>query len=169
MSRSRSFEVYLKPGIEEDDQVYDIWSSLRGRGRPQDVFRRALRLGLRAMAEAGELPRAALEIFDPDLLGAPSPMRALLARGARGQGRAPAAPRERRAAEPAPRAETRRAEPEAAPAEAPVAPARAPEPAQAAREAARPVQASQPAQPPAALAAEPPAAPAPKGRLGRIM
>jgi hypothetical protein len=83
MSRARSVEIYLKEGIEEDDQVHEIWAALRGRGRPQSVFRRALRLGLRAMAETGELPRAAMEALDPEILGPIGPAAALLMRGAR--------------------------------------------------------------------------------------
>lgn len=83
MSRARSVEIYLKPGIEEDDQVHEVWTALRGRARPQDVFRRALRLGIRAMAEAGELPRSAIEALDPDFLTAPGSARALLTRGRR--------------------------------------------------------------------------------------
>lgn len=69
MARARSVEIYLKCGIQEDDQVHAIWASLRGRARPQDIFRRALRLGLQAMAQAGELPRVALESTDMDLPG----------------------------------------------------------------------------------------------------
>jgi hypothetical protein len=81
MARARSVEIYLKPGIDEDDQVYEIWSALRARGRPQDTFRRAIRLGLMAMAQANELARAGLEVLDPDLLGAPATVSVPLARG----------------------------------------------------------------------------------------
>ncbi len=62
MKRARSVDIYLKPGIDEDDQTYAVWQALRARGRPQDVFRRAIRLGLLVMADAGELPRAAREV-----------------------------------------------------------------------------------------------------------
>jgi hypothetical protein len=156
MSRARSVEIYLKEGIEEDDQVHEIWAALRGRGRPQAVFRRALRLGLKAMAEASELPRAAMEALDPDILGPTGPAAALLMRGAR-------AKRERgeeAAANPGRRAAPRRQpNPEAGP-EA-VAPAeRAAVPAQP--------QARQPEPPPAVV---PPADGdgAPRRKLGRMM
>jgi len=73
MARNRSIVIYLKPGIEEDDQIYDVWVALKDRGRPQDVFRRMLREGLKAMVESGELPRVALAKVDTSLLG-PVPM-----------------------------------------------------------------------------------------------
>ncbi|MFC4236433.1 hypothetical protein ACFOY8_14605 [Thalassospira xianhensis] len=68
MSRSRSIEIYLKPGVEEDDQIYAVWEALRERGRPQDIFRRMLRAGLRAMVDTGELPRVALGELEVDIL-----------------------------------------------------------------------------------------------------
>jgi hypothetical protein len=81
MARARSVEIYLKPGIDEDDQVFEIWSALRSRGRPQDTFRRAIRLGLLSMAQGGELARAGLEVLDPDLLGTPAPAKEPVRRG----------------------------------------------------------------------------------------
>ena len=71
-------DIYLKEGIDEDDQVFAVWEALRGRGRPQDVFRRALREGIRVLALSGELPRAAFEGLDPILLGAVPPAHAMM-------------------------------------------------------------------------------------------
>ena len=89
--RSRAIDLYLKAGIEEDDLVFAIWTALHGTGRPQDVFRRALRIGLRMLAETGELPRAALQQAESGLLGPPAPAMAFLLRGMAAAARAPAA------------------------------------------------------------------------------
>jgi len=89
--RSRAIDIYLKAGIEEDDLVFAIWTALHGTGRPQDVFRRALRIGLRMLAETGELPRAALQQAESGLLGPPAPAMAFLLRGMAAAARAPAA------------------------------------------------------------------------------
>ena len=83
-TRSRSIEIYLKEGVEEDDLIFGVWSALRGRGRPQDVFRRILRHGIRAMLETGELPRAAIDVLDPELLS-PLPLAHALARAQAGR------------------------------------------------------------------------------------
>lgn len=72
MPRNRSIGIYLKPGIEEDDQIYEVWQSLTLRGRPQEVFRRLILLGLRAAVEKGELPLAAMQVLDTNIL-APGP------------------------------------------------------------------------------------------------
>ena len=68
-SRPRSIEIYLKEGLEDDDQIFEIWNLLRRKGRPQDSFRRALKLGLHAMLESGELPRSIRQVADPEILG----------------------------------------------------------------------------------------------------
>jgi hypothetical protein len=157
LARARSIEVYLKPGIEEDDQVHEIWKACRGRARPQDVFRRAIRLGLRAMAEAGELPRAALEAIDPDLLGPPGPARALLARGLKA--------RIRPTPEPAPRPQQDEAPIQTAP-ETPVSPVSQ---TQVLTPAATPSAPAPLSRKPALSPLPEPAAEPRKPKLGRIM
>jgi hypothetical protein len=67
VSRARSIEIYLKPGVEEDDRLHDTWEMLRDCARPQDVFRRALRRGLLTMAQTGELPVKIVEAMYPGL------------------------------------------------------------------------------------------------------
>lgn len=56
MPRAKSIQIYLKPGIEEDDLLLELWKLCRARSRPQVVFRRMLREGLRAMIADGEMP-----------------------------------------------------------------------------------------------------------------
>lgn len=48
MARPRSVEIYLQEGVPEDDYIHDISRMLvsQGRGRRQDIFRRALMIGL---------------------------------------------------------------------------------------------------------------------------
>ena len=62
--RSRSIEIYLKPGIAEDDLIHAIWRSASAQGRPQDLFRRLILLGLKASYASGDLPRAAASVLD---------------------------------------------------------------------------------------------------------
>lgn len=61
MKRSRHIQIYLKPGIREDDLMLRIWESCRRNDRPQDVFRAMLRNGMRAMVQSGEMPYAVVE------------------------------------------------------------------------------------------------------------
>lgn len=63
MSRKRSIEIYLKEGVEEDDTIFAVWQSLKGR-RPQELFRRVLKYGLIGCIERGELPKVALAEID---------------------------------------------------------------------------------------------------------
>lgn len=53
----RSIEIYLKPGIQNDDRIFAIWKILQSHGRSQDVFRRALLKGLSGLQD--ELPEDA--------------------------------------------------------------------------------------------------------------
>ncbi len=57
MARGRSVEIYLKPGIEEDDLIHEVWREASLTGRPQDLFRRILLTGIRSLYESGDLPR----------------------------------------------------------------------------------------------------------------
>jgi hypothetical protein len=61
MKRSRHIQIYLKPGIREDDQMLSIWEACKRYDRPQDVFRAMLRAGMRAMVQSGEMPFAVVE------------------------------------------------------------------------------------------------------------
>lgn len=61
MKRSRHIQIYLKPGIREDDLMLAIWESCKRFDRPQDVFRAMLRNGMRAMVQSGEMPYAVVE------------------------------------------------------------------------------------------------------------
>lgn len=61
MSRVKSLQIYMKPGVEEDDLMLRIWDECRRRDRPQDVFRRMLRAGMRSMVENGEMPQAIVD------------------------------------------------------------------------------------------------------------
>lgn len=78
MPRTRAIDLYLKPGIEEDDRIHTIWLGLRDCGRPQEVLRRAMMLGLRSMAASGELPHSiALLVAGPDGAALPLSARSL--------------------------------------------------------------------------------------------
>lgn len=57
MPRARAIQIYLKPGIEEDDVLLDLWELCKTRSRPQVVFRRMLQAGLKTLMENGELPK----------------------------------------------------------------------------------------------------------------
>jgi hypothetical protein len=80
MAKNRSIEIYLKSGIEEDDQIYEVWQSLSMRGRPQEIFRRLILLGLRSAVEKGELPLAAMQVIDTNIL-VPSPIHSFFRQG----------------------------------------------------------------------------------------
>lgn len=68
LGRSRSLQIYLKPGIKEDDLMLRVWESCRRHDRPQDVFRSMLRAGLMAMLESGEMPESVIEDCGLDTL-----------------------------------------------------------------------------------------------------
>lgn len=59
--RSRSLQIYMKPGIKEDDLMLKVWDACKKHERPQDVFRSMLRAGLLAMLETGEMPDSVIE------------------------------------------------------------------------------------------------------------
>jgi hypothetical protein len=58
MPRAKPIHIYLKPGIEDDELLMSVWEECKLRDRPQDVFRRLLKAGLRSMVENGEMPRS---------------------------------------------------------------------------------------------------------------
>jgi hypothetical protein len=62
--RNRSVEIYLKSGIDDDDRIFSVYSALRTKGRPQDLFRRALCLGLALLREKGDMSEPARIAYD---------------------------------------------------------------------------------------------------------
>ncbi|GJD87867.1 hypothetical protein BHAOGJBA_1373 [Methylobacterium hispanicum] len=49
-------QIYALPGVPAEKLLIDVWQAAgSSRGKAQEVFRRALLLGLRQMCEAGEL------------------------------------------------------------------------------------------------------------------
>lgn len=160
MTRARSIEIYLKPGIDEDDLVHRVWEAVGARGRPQETFRRLLVLGIRAAVENGEMPRAGLEAVDLDILMPVGPATALLRAGATRprQPQQPAPPARPRAPGAQGEEPFRAFPPGDEPRPAPPAP-----PAPTPPPAAPPVEVA-PARPPAPEVATPKAS-----RLGRIM
>lgn len=61
LGRSRSLQIYMKPGIKEDDLMLRVWEACRRHDRPQDVFRSMLRAGMMAMLESGEMPESVID------------------------------------------------------------------------------------------------------------
>src|SRR3546814_13030016 len=56
MQRAKALQIYLKPGIEEDELPLAVWDACRRSDRQQDVFRRLLRAGLTTKVETGAMP-----------------------------------------------------------------------------------------------------------------
>lgn len=54
--RAKGIQIYLKPGIESDDVLLDLWDACRKRDRPQIVFRALLNEGLKALLARDGLP-----------------------------------------------------------------------------------------------------------------
>ena len=162
MTRARSIEVYLKPGIDEDDVIHRVWEAVAARGRPQETFRRLLILGIRAAVENGEMPRAGLEAIDLDVLMPVGPATARM--------RAAAA-RHQRQGQPGPQTKDLTPEPVATGQDA--AEQRGAPPVPRPERAAAPVKQTPVAAVLAATqdhpAAAVPEAAAPKSRLGRLM
>jgi hypothetical protein len=67
MPRVRGVQIYLKPGVPDDDQMLAVWDACMALDRPQVVFRQMLRHGLRRMAETGELPPAVMKSAGIDI------------------------------------------------------------------------------------------------------
>jgi hypothetical protein len=61
LQRSQALQIYLKPGLKEDDLMIRVWEACRKSGRPQHVFRTMLRAGLIAMVESGDMPESVIE------------------------------------------------------------------------------------------------------------
>lgn len=144
---ARGITLYLKDGIAEDDQIRAVWEAASAGGRPQELFRRLMMLGIRAAFERGELPHAAMSAVDPVLILPP---------GSKGGLRLPGVPSDWRLGDPPLlppklRPRGRHAPPRAVP------------------------DAKQPPAPPRPVQVVPPPAPpvdepqAPRGGLGRLM
>jgi hypothetical protein len=61
LQRSQALQIYLKPGLKEDDLMLRVWEACRKSGRPQHVFRTMLRAGLISMVESGDMPESVIE------------------------------------------------------------------------------------------------------------
>lgn len=66
--RSKALQIYLKPGVRDDDLILQVWESCADKDRPQDVFRTMLRRGLFVMLENEELPESVIDECQLDLL-----------------------------------------------------------------------------------------------------
>ncbi len=66
-------QLYANPGIPAERLLLDVWeASAKARGKSQEIFRRALTLGLRQMVESGELEDAIVdEVGEDRILGRP--------------------------------------------------------------------------------------------------
>lgn len=59
--KSKSLQIYMKPGIEQDDLLIAVWESCKKNDRPQDIFRTMLKHGLKVMVESGEIPDSVID------------------------------------------------------------------------------------------------------------
>lgn len=66
-------QLYANPGIPAERLLLDVWeASAKARGKSQEIFRRAITLGLRQMCESGELEDAIVdEVGEDRILGRP--------------------------------------------------------------------------------------------------
>lgn len=71
-------QLYANPGIPAERLLLDVWeASAKARGKSQEIFRRAITLGLRQMCESGELEDAIVdEVGEDRILGRPRRRRA---------------------------------------------------------------------------------------------
>jgi hypothetical protein len=61
MKRSKSVQIYLKAGIEQDDLLLALWAVCRLKSRPQEIFRGMLLRGYESMRASGDIPESILE------------------------------------------------------------------------------------------------------------
>ena len=61
MPRAKGIQIYLKPGIEEDDILLNLWEVCKTKARPQEIFRRILQKGLLQMIAQNEISDSILE------------------------------------------------------------------------------------------------------------
>jgi hypothetical protein len=67
MPRARGIQIYLKPGIEEDDILLRLWEVCKTRSRPQEMFRRLLTKGFYHMVVNKDISDSILEEIGWDL------------------------------------------------------------------------------------------------------
>ncbi|NDV50749.1 hypothetical protein [Salipiger sp. PrR003] len=72
MPRAKGVQIYLKPGLEEDDRLLAFWHACQRHSRPQEVFRRLLQVGLDELCERGEISPRILREVDEELAGRPT-------------------------------------------------------------------------------------------------
>lgn len=72
MPRAKGVQIYLKPGLEEDDRLLAFWHACQRHSRPQEVFRRLLQVGLDELCERGEISPRILREVDKELAGRPT-------------------------------------------------------------------------------------------------
>ena len=72
MPRAKGVQIYLKPGLEEDDRLLAFWHACQRHSRPQEVFRRLLQVGLDELCERGEISSRILREVDEELAGRPA-------------------------------------------------------------------------------------------------
>lgn len=61
MKKAKGIQIYLKPGIEEDDILLSLWEICKLRNRPQEMFRNLLQRGLVDMVSNDEIPKSILD------------------------------------------------------------------------------------------------------------
>lgn len=61
MPRAKGIQIYLKPGIEEDDILLNLWEICKTKSRPQEMFRRLLQKGLLQMISQNDISESILE------------------------------------------------------------------------------------------------------------
>ncbi|EPX78058.1 hypothetical protein [Salipiger mucosus] len=69
MPRAKSVQIYLKPGLEEDDRLLAFWRACQRNSRPQEVFRRLLNVGFAELIDRGEISPKMLSEIQAELQG----------------------------------------------------------------------------------------------------
>ncbi|MHA6345912.1 hypothetical protein [Roseivivax sp. CAU 1761] len=67
MPRARGVQIYLKPGLEEDDRLLAFWHACQRHGRPQEAFRRLLQVGLDELMARGEIGARILQEMSDEI------------------------------------------------------------------------------------------------------
>ena len=56
--KAQRVSVYFWPNVDDDKAVLELAQALSAAGRTSDIMRQAIKRGLRAMIEAGDMPPA---------------------------------------------------------------------------------------------------------------
>lgn len=59
--KAQRVSVYFWPNVDDDKAVLEIAQALSAAGRTSDIMRQAIKRGLRAMIEAGDMPPSLVE------------------------------------------------------------------------------------------------------------